>query len=436
MGCFGLRVVFYLHPDADANRPAAPFTEAAKNAQDASQKLYLCVYLHRRQEEEKGAPIYEEAMVVETGERSFDVIVPRYGLEKRVWLEDLVDDDEIVGSAYDADTMKLKVAWRKKETTLADFLVVPSEGRAGSGGGGAIQAGDAPANVVAPALVEPPSETAAENIDTVNEEALGGSEGSLEAPEAEKPPRESTPGGLTPVIRRMEQIAVQLTDEAASSSGFESDVSSEGVSGSTGGLPGEAKPHLPTTPTSNRLAALKPPTPFLTPFGRDIDQGILSEVNRVAEFAGEETEEERALRTPSKVVPPLPVTPATAPTTGSRRGTAAASATTTPSAKSPNRVVQEIAVFSRLLVRLEVLMRKSPPDIKVFAVHPTTEAQLRADGKFEPIVHESNAVSFLRSQTGGALVDRPTVADIKGVAQAIEGVAEVSNVYAQGGEEH
>jgi hypothetical protein len=240
------------------------FSEAAKNAQDTSQKLYLCVYLARRQAEEEGKPIYEEAMVVDVGERSFDVIVPRYGLEKRVWLEDLVDGDEVVGSAFDAEALKLKVAWKKKGADLGDFITETPSKKASK-------------TETKPAAT---SGKVADNANAANEEALW-----EDAPEAESPIAEK-PGAsvfVNPVVRRMEQLAGQFNEESTtSSSGFESDISSEVPETGAQG-PRECAKLL----GGERLDVLKPPTPFLTPGGRDVDADVLSEVNRMDEFVPE-----------------------------------------------------------------------------------------------------------------------------------------------------
>ncbi|KAI9339345.1 hypothetical protein BDR26DRAFT_975239 [Obelidium mucronatum] len=76
---------------------------SSKDAQDASQRLYLCVYLHAlSQTPSRGIPltgleailgrdkrgVLVEALVYRVAERSFDVIVERYGVEKRCWVEE------------------------------------------------------------------------------------------------------------------------------------------------------------------------------------------------------------------------------------------------------------------------------------------------------------------------------------------------------------
>lgn len=73
---------------------------------------------------------------------------------------------------------------------------------------------------------------------------------------------------------------------------------------------------------------------------------------------------------------------------------------------------------------------------QAFAVHPTTEAELRASGRFEPIVADTHAVSFLRSQTGGALTDKVGKEGGEASAGKSEPEIVISNVYSQGGDEH
>ncbi|KAJ3323006.1 DIS3-like exonuclease 2 [Boothiomyces sp. JEL0866] len=81
---------------------------ASKDAQDASQHLYLCVLLSQL----KG-PIVEEAIICQIGSRSFDVVVPRYGIEQRVYVEDSVDLGQAVGCESLQEDRKLAIYWKK-----------------------------------------------------------------------------------------------------------------------------------------------------------------------------------------------------------------------------------------------------------------------------------------------------------------------------------
>jgi exoribonuclease R len=71
----------------------------SKAAQDASQHLFLCTFLSIEYERLGGladgsdSTAYETAIVHKVMERSFDVLIPKYGIEKRVWIEDIVDRD-------------------------------------------------------------------------------------------------------------------------------------------------------------------------------------------------------------------------------------------------------------------------------------------------------------------------------------------------------
>ncbi|KAJ3280299.1 hypothetical protein HK104_000770 [Borealophlyctis nickersoniae] len=88
--------------------------EASKAAQDASQKLYLCAYLHLLAENMADKAIVEDALVYNVGSRSMDVMVPRFGIEKRVWVEDLVELGAVVGSEFDEEKLKMKIYWNKE----------------------------------------------------------------------------------------------------------------------------------------------------------------------------------------------------------------------------------------------------------------------------------------------------------------------------------
>ena len=52
--------------------------EASKKAQDASDKLFLCVFLRRH------GPIEEDGICVGIGGKSFTIFIPRLDLERRV----------------------------------------------------------------------------------------------------------------------------------------------------------------------------------------------------------------------------------------------------------------------------------------------------------------------------------------------------------------
>ena len=70
----------------------------------------------------KPGDLYEYAIVTEIGNRSVDVIVPRFGIEKRVWVEDLVSEDQAAGCQFDSKTISLKVHWKTKESSMSSLI--------------------------------------------------------------------------------------------------------------------------------------------------------------------------------------------------------------------------------------------------------------------------------------------------------------------------
>jgi len=58
---------------------------------------------------------YETAIVRRVQQRSFEVIVPKYGIEKMVWVEDLVDRDLVGGCEYNETKNSLKIEWKESE---------------------------------------------------------------------------------------------------------------------------------------------------------------------------------------------------------------------------------------------------------------------------------------------------------------------------------
>lgn len=60
---------------------------ASKDAQDASQSLYLCTYISTLPR-----PQTALAFVNKIGTRSIDVVVFKYGIEKTMWVEDVMDE--------------------------------------------------------------------------------------------------------------------------------------------------------------------------------------------------------------------------------------------------------------------------------------------------------------------------------------------------------
>lgn len=69
-------------------------------------RLFLCIYL-RRLEAAISAPIVEEAIVMDIGETTVDVYIPRYALDRRVFLQ----DSNVGQSTVDVRRTGMTVAW-------------------------------------------------------------------------------------------------------------------------------------------------------------------------------------------------------------------------------------------------------------------------------------------------------------------------------------
>ncbi|KAJ3015748.1 hypothetical protein HKX48_004403 [Thoreauomyces humboldtii] len=112
--------------------------DGSKDAQEASQKLYLCAYLTRLCEQEKARHVeqnlpvgdfregvFARAEVYNVGPRSFDVLIPDFGIEKRVWIEDNIESGEAVGvETIEGVVTSLRVHWKKAKdaNTVVDDI--------------------------------------------------------------------------------------------------------------------------------------------------------------------------------------------------------------------------------------------------------------------------------------------------------------------------
>ncbi|KAJ3308022.1 hypothetical protein HDU76_004173 [Blyttiomyces sp. JEL0837] len=101
---------------------------SSKDAQDTSQKIYLCNYLSgvgkmQMLARGDGLPgVVAKALVYRVGARSFDVLVDEFGIEQRVWIEDLVTSNEIYGYVDNEENVSPQPAkgadsanWRRDE---------------------------------------------------------------------------------------------------------------------------------------------------------------------------------------------------------------------------------------------------------------------------------------------------------------------------------
>lgn len=88
--------------------------QAAKVAQEASQKLFMCVYI------DMYGPFTEEASVSKVNDRSFEVVVARLGIELRVLLEKVAGLDFDQHRDYDKRNNELSLKWRTAELAISN----------------------------------------------------------------------------------------------------------------------------------------------------------------------------------------------------------------------------------------------------------------------------------------------------------------------------
>ena len=90
--------------------------EDARGAQDDSAKIYLCIYLKQKEQRDQ-LPIIEEGIVMDFGERSIDVYVPKYALDRRVYL----DDCGVVKVEVPEAKNRSKIYWPKKYKAIPPY---------------------------------------------------------------------------------------------------------------------------------------------------------------------------------------------------------------------------------------------------------------------------------------------------------------------------
>jgi protein SSD1 len=78
----------------------------SRRAQEQSGRVYLCVLMGKR-------PTVETAVCVGVGERYLNVIVPRYGLDEKIYME----DHDLIGSVYNKDSKTVTLIWPKNPKT-------------------------------------------------------------------------------------------------------------------------------------------------------------------------------------------------------------------------------------------------------------------------------------------------------------------------------
>lgn len=90
--------------------------EDAREAQDMSGRLFLCIYL-KQLEKTSGFPIVEEGIIMDFGERSMDIYVPKYAFDRRVYL----DDCGVVKTEVNSDRDKMTVSWPKNYKAIPPY---------------------------------------------------------------------------------------------------------------------------------------------------------------------------------------------------------------------------------------------------------------------------------------------------------------------------
>ena len=93
----------------DCNRNS----DNARNAQDQSIELYLARYLYNL--EQAQGPIIRTAVVVGVIADAFDVMIPEFGIEKRIYTKEL----PLESFTFDASAMALDVHWKKGEPVIS-----------------------------------------------------------------------------------------------------------------------------------------------------------------------------------------------------------------------------------------------------------------------------------------------------------------------------
>ncbi|KAI9477832.1 MAG: hypothetical protein EXX96DRAFT_568371 [Benjaminiella poitrasii] len=81
--------------------------DGARHAQDSSSLLYLSNYLSMV--EKRDGPIYKKAEVIVIAKETYEIYLPEYGLEKRIYLKELPVDK----FHFDKNTLALDIHWKR-----------------------------------------------------------------------------------------------------------------------------------------------------------------------------------------------------------------------------------------------------------------------------------------------------------------------------------
>ncbi|TPX40120.1 hypothetical protein SeLEV6574_g06777 [Synchytrium endobioticum] len=96
--------------------------DLSKNAQEASQRLYLVAYLDHLAKTQSGQ-VLEKGIVFRVGNRYYDVLVEKYGIERRIWVEDCMASEGALGCDFDEDKNELYIFWSKKTVAEGSSII-------------------------------------------------------------------------------------------------------------------------------------------------------------------------------------------------------------------------------------------------------------------------------------------------------------------------
>ena len=93
----------------------------AKDAQDASQNLFLCVFMRAKLVADKLEHFILPATIVGVDSRALDVVVDEIGFEARAFLEDSVAEGICTGVSFNIEENILMVRWKNEDQHLKLF---------------------------------------------------------------------------------------------------------------------------------------------------------------------------------------------------------------------------------------------------------------------------------------------------------------------------
>ena len=310
----------------------------SKDAQDASQKLYLCIYLSNLQNQLQATSsikpstspnvgIIVPALVYRVGNRSFDVIVDQYGLEKRVWVEDVISSGEVIACSQENEKNAITLYWKK---TVMDYSVGNEDVCAGV---------DESDDILASSI---------QDISLDNDDCVTGNRFSQEATKG---------NSAHSILKGGKNIGVKKSysefpdDDGDSEWTSDDDNEKENIDKDNGEL------LIGKSPTSCPvLKAWSQPAPEA-----NTNVPSAASLKQKVPMTPVSLPEEAKFKTPVRVMQQNALaSPSSSKSTRGKR-----------SDLDLDQVVkQRVSVFKKIFVRLVADTRKSPPDIKVYPVYP------------------------------------------------------------------